>query len=899
MVRVGVFVPHTYVRERVTGLVVGIAERVTLNFHELSDIGLAVVDKAEGAGVVRIAVALLHQFLIEAVESQAQFSIGSQPCGLRVTGLRNDHRGLEIEVLTCGVINARQRELFLRIHQEPRERIALFTRSKLHDPGVEAFLIIVVGRLDIERIHLRYVEHDGIIRDIGTLGHEVITGYRYAGREIIAVLTLGKGLYGPGPGSVLRHGGRFRGTVNGKGSVILAIRQKHDIVGIRLGRYLPGEGDVIAAEDLCMGINRLVGVGTYGEGTRYLGSERGVVLIDKLEDRLIGLTLYYLHGERTDCLDFGIVEVIESDGLAGTYGYIETLSGREGRLLPGEGSGFLILRYSHFEVRDRTVLEFELNGRDERSLTGGSAIRIDLHLVLARAKSEERRSGRGDMANALIPCIAFRQTTVLIFGIEDPTGRAVEVVLVVIVLGEAVKEAELFVGISETVALAGGRYDTGYQCLIFHAEESDSEGLGVIAVPGEAGFAVTQAIDIRIGQLLLRGVDLAGLTDLRYDEVIHRQSAEVGRTACKTEGDELHVCRYCAENDGLTDVLDGLRQGLEGDEGSRVGGVGHITDLRHTVVGANDVGMVVKRYLKGVERCVKDGECKDLRGVGSAAGYAQMCLTVDDLCFSFVVISLVGYYPHLWRLGSDGPAVGLYVTRRIAAEGLDPGDRLQFARGFEGRLRRQTLLALGAVRTYVEVIGGTLVEAREGDGFLIGLDSLSPVRCFAAEDVDVLELCRIALPRDSSGLVGKVRNGDVRRFVAGSVTGDRHALNVIEVDTVTLVGLVESDKDTLSYVGTEIDGERTPVGLRDFVRLGLRGGVERLHYRKRRCLRTGRRDLYAELSFGGVILDACGELQCLACGGLQFRRDEITLRSTVRTEDIGTFAALFGRLNPL
>ena len=440
-------------------------------------------------------------------------------------------------------------------------------------------------------------------------------------------------------------------------------------------------------------------------------------------------------------------------------------------------------------------------------------------------------------------------------------------VLVVIVLGEAVEEAELFVGIRKAVALACSSYDTGYECLFLYVKETDGEGLGVIAVPGEAGLAVTQAVDIRIRQVFVGGVYLAGLTYLSHYEVIHREGSEFRRAACKTESDELHVHRYCAENDGLTDVLDGLRQGLEGDEGSRVGGVGHITDLRHTVVGANDVGMVVKRYLKGVERCVKDGECKDLRGVGSAAGYAQMCLAIDDLCALFG-IGLVSYYPHLRYLGSDGPAVGLYVTRRIAAEGLDPGDRLQFARGFEGCLGRQTLLALGAVRTYVEVIGGTLVEAREYDGFLIGLDSLSPVRCFAAEDVGVLELCRIALPRDSSGLVGKVRDGDVRRFVAGSVTGDRHALDVIEVDTVALVSLVESDIDTLSYVSAEVYGEGLPVGLWDFVRCGLRGGVVGLNDLERRSLGTGRRHLDTQLSFGGVILNTCIELERLACGGL-------------------------------
>ena len=245
--------------------------------------------------------------------------------------------------------------------------------------------------------------------------------------------------------------------------------------------------------------------------------------------------------------------------------------------------------------------------------------------------------------------------------------------------------------------------------------------------------------------------------------------------------------------------------------------VGHITYFQHATTVGGQTGHIVKCYFQCVQGSVEGRQSKYLLCARTTARCTEVCLTGYKGSVAFAVIGLVSNHPHLGVSRSYGPAFRRDSASCVAAEGLNPGHFKCLARSLEAYLRSQTLLALGAVGTYVELVFGVVVEVRYGSGLFACLNGFVPVYFFAFFHNKVLIFSSRAFPSEGSGFGLETAQRHFRGILATCASGKRYALNVRHINLVCLTILVESDINALTLVGTQINGKLSPVSFKDTV----------------------------------------------------------------------------------
>ena len=108
-------------------------------------------------------------------------------------------------------------------------------------------------------------------------------------------------------------------------------------------------------------------VHAYGEVHLCLTTQRIVVLVDDLENSVVGLTLLHINSERAGGYVLLVVKVVECNGLAGAYAHVETLTSTQSRLLPSQGSSLLVSSHFSLQVRNLLLSQFERDSLQQRT----------------------------------------------------------------------------------------------------------------------------------------------------------------------------------------------------------------------------------------------------------------------------------------------------------------------------------------------------------------------------------------------------------------------------------------------------------------------------------------------------------------------------------------------------
>ena len=127
----------------------------------------------------------------------------------------------------------------------------------------------------------------------------------------------------------------------------------------------------------------------------------------------------------------------------------------------------------------------------------------------------------------------------------------------------------------------------------------------------------------------------------------------------------------------------------------------------------------------------------------------------------------------------------------------------------------------------------------------------------------------------------QVTQHNIRGVLAGSRTAERYTVHVIDIDTIRAAGLMKTDIDSLTHIGTQINRVLYPLRfpqLMGGIAFGF-GGIIGIQQLKRTRCGSAHRHLDTQFTGRSIIAYTSREMQILARFRTQLRRDQPVLRT--------------------